>query len=68
MLNTDLIEIISNIAILERWEHVRVRLKDQESEPNPCLPSWKFNKQCLKWKRNNKIILFRRYGKTYEIY
>ena len=40
ILNTDLIEIIiSDTAILERWDPVGVRLKDQGTELKAYLPS-----------------------------
>lgn len=40
ILNTDLIEIIiSDTAVLERWEPVGVRSKDQGIELNAYLPS-----------------------------
>lgn len=40
ILNTDLIEIIiSGTAILERWDPVGVRLKDQGTELKAYLPS-----------------------------
>ena len=58
ILNGDLIEIIlSNIATLERWAHVGVRPPRAGRGANPHLPSWRFNKQCLKLKRKKKYAI-----------